>query len=421
MRPRVLVSAFACNPYRGSEPGLGFHYVRALAHHCDLTVVTEEIENRDALESFRETDAVFRSVRFVYLPWPRTHTDGSRDVDGNLVSYYGAYNRWQKLAQAAAVDLLQSEPFDLLHQLTMTGYREPGYLWNLNKPFVWGPVGGFVMMPWRFLPALGMRGAAQCGLRNVLNWVQSRFSPRVRKAISRAEIILASTTVDFDFLKAAGRGDVILLGENGASDIKAPVRRPRDPNETLVLSWSGLHVPRKGLRIALHALKRIPDRYPVRLDILGAGPDTQNCRALANTLGVAHRCRFHGWLKRENALKIMLSADALLLTSLQDATTAVLFEAMVAGLPIIAHSCCGFQDALTEDCALLIPLVSPAVSYQGFAAAIIRLCTDPLLCERLSRGARERAVGQTWERRASIILDSYRKVLNRYATAHSSS
>jgi hypothetical protein len=26
--------------------------------------------------------------------------------------------------------------------LNMIGYREPGYLWKLNVPFVWGPMGG---------------------------------------------------------------------------------------------------------------------------------------------------------------------------------------------------------------------------------------------------------------------------------------
>ena len=40
----------------------------------------------------------------------------------------------------------------------MVGYREPGYLWKIEKPFVWGPIGGLENSPWRFLPSLGIKG-----------------------------------------------------------------------------------------------------------------------------------------------------------------------------------------------------------------------------------------------------------------------
>jgi len=42
-RPNVLISAFSCNPERGSEPGVGHFFVDALAKHCNLTVITEEV------------------------------------------------------------------------------------------------------------------------------------------------------------------------------------------------------------------------------------------------------------------------------------------------------------------------------------------------------------------------------------------
>ena len=33
---------------------------------------------------------------------------------------------------------------DLIHQLTSISFREPGFLWRLDKPFVWGPISGNV-------------------------------------------------------------------------------------------------------------------------------------------------------------------------------------------------------------------------------------------------------------------------------------
>ena len=409
-RPRVLISAFACNPEMGSEPGLGFRYVRALAPHCDLTVVTEEMQNRSAIERQMKSDPILTSVRFHFIPWPRLTRAGEMDDHINFVSYYRAYNRWQRDALAWAREAVQAGQFDVVHHLTMTGFREPGYLWTLGIPFVWGPVGGHVMMPIRFMRSLGLRGAVQCLIRNVLNWIQMRLSMRVAFARHAARTVFASTSVDLVALRKQGVGNVVLLGENASQGPKRREPRCRDQSQPLKLVWSGLHIPRKALPIALNALARCPaDR--AELHVLGMGPETVRWKKIANRLGVQERCHFHGWLRRDRAIELVRGMDALVLTSVQDATTAALFEALEEGLPVVAHRACGFQDILTSDCALLVPLQSPDVSCSGFADAILQLANDPDLYNRLSSGALHRTAECTWEKRAAAVLRAYRGVV----------
>ncbi len=71
--------------------------------------------------------------------------------------YYTGYAAWQRAAYRAALDLHRDRPFDLAHQLNITGYREPGYLWKLPIPFVWGPVGGAADIPPGFFPIMSAR------------------------------------------------------------------------------------------------------------------------------------------------------------------------------------------------------------------------------------------------------------------------
>jgi glycosyltransferase involved in cell wall biosynthesis len=351
--------------------------------------------------------------------------------------------------------LAASHKFDLLHHLTMTGYREPGYLWSLPLPFVWGPIGGFVMMPWRFLPSLGPRGFRQCAVRNVLNAIQARCSPRVRQAVRAARVLFASTSVDRSALARFYRRDAILLGENGAdiSQLAEPrqlsrtrdeaadvCRTPLAPREgkhhaerdeygsysgrypqggttngakgrPLRIAWSGLHIPRKALPILLGAVELASKEVPVEVSILGDGPENSRWRSLAKRLKIDGLCRFYGWLPRAEAIEVMRSADLFAVTSLQDATSAVLFEALSAGLPVISHACCGFQDVLTDHCAVLVPMTSPTASIHGFAAAIKRVYAENTLYEQLSRGAIERARELSWENRANVILHAYQQVL----------
>ncbi len=411
-RPKVLISAFACDPRKGSEPGLGYNYVRRLAEHCELTVMTEEMQNRGPIEEACRNDPVLREVRWQYVPWPSVAPDGRRNDGVNFLRYYHFYRCWQREAYKLAKTLVAAGDFDLVHHLTMTGFREPGYLWKLPVPFVWGPVGGHVMMPWRFLTTLGPRGMCQCGVRNVLNAVQMQTSPRVSKAARKAEVIFASTSIDRIALERLHSRRAVLLGENGAGPTRSNQPRTRKQGQPLRLGWSGLHIPRKALPILLEALALLPPEVAVEVNILGQGPETARWKTLARQLGVGGMCRFHGWLPRERALTLMGSLDALVITSLQDAGSAVLFEALALSLPVISHAACGFADALTDGCSLLVPLESPSTSARLFARAIARLFDEPDLYQRLSAGAIARARELSWARRAAIILQNYKSLLD---------
>ena len=410
-RPRVLISAFACNPTRGSEPGLGYRYVRALADHCDLTVITEALQNRGDIEDQQRRDPVLADVRFHYVPWPSLTRDGQRNDGVNFIYYYHLYRKWQREAFEVASRLVRTEEFDLVHHLTMTGYREPGYLGTLPLPFVWGPVGGHVMMPWRFLHTLGLRGMMSCATRNALNWVQMRWSPRVRAAARSAAAVLASTSVDVRAMRQCHGREAVLVGENGADAPRAEHPRSRRDGQILRLGWSGLHIPRKALPILLRAMALLPRDMVVEAHILGDGPERRRWQDTARRLGVDRLCHFHGWRPRAEAMELMSSMDAFVVTSIQDAGSAVLFEAMAVGLPIICHNCCGFADALTKDCAIMVPLKSPRLSESGFAGGIERLFLDGDLYRRLSAGAIVRAKELSWGQRAHAVLRTYNSVI----------
>ena len=66
---RVLISAYACEPQRGSEPGVGWHWAVEAARHHDVWVLTRSAF-RDAIE--RETARrPVPGLRFAYFDLPR--------------------------------------------------------------------------------------------------------------------------------------------------------------------------------------------------------------------------------------------------------------------------------------------------------------------------------------------------------------
>ena len=95
---------------------------------------------------------------------------------------YLSYNLWQRRALRAARQLHAQVRFDLVHHVNILGFREPGYLWKLDAPFIWGPVGGTQNYPWRNLSQAGLIGGVREVLRNLVNGLQLRFSRRVHRA-----------------------------------------------------------------------------------------------------------------------------------------------------------------------------------------------------------------------------------------------
>lgn len=394
-RLRVLVGAYACHPFRGSEPGVGWTWVRGLAEHVELDVVTADHEgSRVAItEVLAGERALGERLRFHFLPdfvetaW-RRHPFLLKYYQP---LYYRYYRRWMQSACELARNLDKRRPFDLVHQLTMIGYREPGYLWRLPRPFVWGPIGGTQDVPWRFLPSLGALEASRHAARNTMNAWQFRRDERFRAALDRARGVICTASDTADRMRRVhGRESQVIP----ASFAPAPHPLGRVRRRTtgpLRLVFSGLQVSRKGLPLALRALASLERELPWRLDVLGAGVMGDAWRREAAALGIAEAVTWHGQRSRDEAIGVMAAADVFLFPSLQEGSPAVVVEALALGLPVVALRHHGTADYVDASSGVLVEVESPAQVVGDLARAVRGLIASDEDLSRLSRGALERA------------------------------
>lgn len=179
---RLCVGVFSCSPLRGSEPGMGWNFLREIAATGrEVWAIT----NDEFTSEIRARAQELPSVHFVFVPEPAKRL---RNVLRRVwpPSYYWFYRWWQMRAYRVALRLQAAHKFDAVHQLNMVGFREPGFLWKLPIPFVWGPIGGLDLTDWRLLGLLDFGGRVEFFFRNVINAFQRRFLPRPRKAARRA-------------------------------------------------------------------------------------------------------------------------------------------------------------------------------------------------------------------------------------------
>ena len=145
---KILINAYACSPGMGSEPGMAWNWVSNLAKFSELHIITEG-EFREKIETVVPTLEQGVNMHFYYNPV----SEEIRKMCWNQGDwrFYKYYREWQWKTYLMAKDICSKEQIDILHQLNMIGFREPGYLWKLSReyelPFVWGPVGGLKQFP----------------------------------------------------------------------------------------------------------------------------------------------------------------------------------------------------------------------------------------------------------------------------------
>ena len=406
-RLKVLLGCYACDPGYGSEPGMGWNFVSNIAKHHDVHAIVEEGEFKETLTQFAaEHPEAVKNITFHFVR--RTHHETLRKFWPP--SYYWFYRVWHRKAYQYAKLLDAKEDFDIVHQVTISGFREPGFLWKLGKPFIWGPLGGFTDTPWCLLSNLGPLGALHFGIRNIINGIQKRWGFSARAAANHSAAILTSTTKAVDEIKRFWNRDAVLMNEvgleTGHEQFYSP---PHEPGTPLRICWAGEHIPRKALDILLQALPLCKQR--MELHVLSKGPRMKDWKRLAHRLGLDDVVTFHGFVPREEAFRIMSSSHVFCITSVREDTSTVVFEAFRYGLPIIALDHCGFSTVIDETSGIKIPINSQKQVIADYARHLDDLATHEDKRQRLSQGALARCQKFTWEAKMKVINELYANVI----------
>src|ERR1035441_9909937 len=314
---KVLVSAFAFSPVKGSEFAIGWDYVRAIASKHKVWVIARSNEREKTEEYLHEHPDAMHNVVVHYFPF----TSQSFDFPLGEVPYYLRYRHWQWRAYQLGRALDAEIDFDLIHQITATGFREPGYLWKLGKPFVWGPIGGLQFFPLRLLNAVPFRSRLFFVMKNLSTLWAMYISRRPRRAAAAAQVIIAGSTNVAEKTRSLWGREATVSCEVSAPDLepRPPVRR--GAHEPLRVIWSGACEARKALNIILLALGQLRES-PVdwRLAAVGDGPLLEQWKALAGRLGIDERCAFLGKVSRAEVLRVMATGHCFVQPSLYDAT-----------------------------------------------------------------------------------------------------
>lgn len=405
----ILVNAYAVSPNWGSEPGMGWNWVTNLARYCHLDVITEGEWSREideALKSLPQRD----NITFHYLPVP----EKVRIMCWNQGDwrFYWYYRRWQHRSEAKAREIIASKHIDVLHQLNMIGFREPGNLWKIKGiPFVWGPVGGMDLMPVSYLQGAPLKQRLFNKLKNKLNKIQYKHSPLVRGAINNSSALISAVKGVQDVFEELYHQHSVLINETGVS-IDSNIKKNKSiAGEPLKLIWVGKFDFRKQLPLALQSVIATGKR-DIEIHICGTGDDAviQDMKSIAEDGGIGKQCYWHGNVPHEKILEYMAQSDLLFFTSIMDATSTVVLEAISAGLPILCFNTCGFGPIVKDFAGITVDISNFEKSVNDFSGHLLNIYENRNILNDISSNILLNRDSLTWDSKARQMVEIYKSV-----------
>ncbi|MFE4105436.1 glycosyltransferase family 4 protein [Almyronema epifaneia] len=380
---KILVSAYACRPQEGSEPGIGWHLVQELAKVHQVWVLTRA-NNQPAIAAELAANPI-SNLQVIYcdLPlWLQKLNHGQKLVH---LHYY----LWQIAAYRLGRRLQAKNNFDLVHHVTYVRYWSPSFLSLLPLPFVWGPVGGGEATPRGFWSALGKRGLAYELLREAIHRL-SELDPFLRLTARRSAIAYATTADTARCLRRLGAQRVEVFSQLGLStaELSALADLPLPPQPRFLSMGRLLHW--KGFHLGLQAFAQADLPPDVTYWIVGDGPERDRLKQLAAALGISDRVKFWGKLSRSETLQKLADCSVLVHPSLHDSGALVCAEAMAAGRPVICLDQGGPALQVTAATGFKVAAQQPAQVIQDLAAAMDCLAQDKTLWQQMSQASRQR-------------------------------
>jgi glycosyltransferase involved in cell wall biosynthesis len=403
----ILLSAYACEPNRGSEEGVGWNFVVQAAKNHDIWVLTRSFY-RSAIEAELEQRPQPK-IHFTYFD-PFNWTSDWRDTQGAVQLHYYL---WQIQAYFVAKPLHRQIQFDLIQHVTYVKYWSPSFLALLSPPFIWGPVGGGESAPRPFWKDFGFRGQVYETLRSIAQRV-GELDPFTRLTARRSTLAIATTyetakrvrqlgafSVNVASQVALSTSELEALGQvNAAQD--GPIRFVSIGR---LIHWKGFH-----LGVSAFAQAKIPNS---EYWIIGEGAEKPRLEKLAQDLGVQTQVKFLGKLNRNELFSVLNQCHVLVHPSLHDSGGQVCAEMMAARRPVICLDLGGPALQVSESTGIKVAAHNPAQTIEDLAKAMERLAKDATLRLQMGEAGQQRvnaefnwnSIGQSFTRIYQTVLE----------------
>lgn len=376
---KILLSAYACEPNKGSEPGVGWSWAIELAKHHEVWVLTRD-NNEPTITDYLKKNPEYKNdnLHFIYVGLSRKLTFWKKGRRGMRLFYM----MWQRKALKVAKEWHSKIHFDLVQHVTFVSYTQPSYMYKLGIPLIWETVSGGENIPSEIKIEMTTKERLIEAVRK-LSQTTALVTPSIRKAMKSAKAILVATEETKAMIPEKYQSKTRVVPAIGLEKMPDVQRIERNDSKVKIV-MAGRLIYWKAFDIGLKAFLQVADKHPnAELHILGEGNQKPALQKLAEE-HLNKQVFFDPPVQHDKIFEYYSQFDLFVNTTLRDSGCMTMMEAMSIGLPCIAIAAGGPKILLGENSEGCINAISYDYCISALAEKLGTLINNPSILKELS-------------------------------------
>lgn len=396
---KIFVSAYACEPYKGSEIGVGWNWVLEMSKFFDLWVMTRA-NNREVIEEYFAKNDRPCPIHFVYydLPdWIKKFKKGMRGV-----RVY--YNLWQIGTHRLIKKTMEENDIPIYHLLTYGNALWKASSYGQKKFFIWGPTGGLDRIEKEYSKHYSFRNRiVESVRRQVVNTLPMNFGFRSR--CKNADLILCKARSTIRAIPEKYRHKAVQFTDVAANLKTVGYAQDFSDDRTIEYLVVGKLDAWRGYDLLLEALaEAIKVKQNLHLTILGEGSEKKKIEEIRKKRLLGQYVSMPGQVSMEKYKEYLMHSDVIVNPCLKEGAVTVSFDAMAYAKPFICIDTGGYTNYFSDEYAIVLPRQGRKATIDALSRALLKFSEGETRRSYSSKIAKV-AARVSWEQKGKEIHD----------------
>jgi len=348
---KILLSAYACEPNKGSEPEVGWKWATTLPRLGHEVYVVTRSNNKENIQNYLNNNNI-SNLNFIYFDYPKWLI---KIVKGKSNQYsYLYFLLWQLGIFFAVKPYIKKIKFDFIHHVTFVSLRYPSFLCLYKIPLIFGPISGGDVIPNKLRGKFTIVEKIKEFIRDLSN-NYIKFSPLMNLTFLKSKKIFVNSEATKKIIPYKYHHKTELMIAIGNSDTVNTSLNFNKDRKKFNICYAGNLLRLKGISLAIETfneLKKI--NHNVFLTVAGSGPLESELKRKAKYYNIDQSISWLGQINRDKLFELFQNNDLLLMPSLRDSGGFVILEAMSFGLPVATLDLGGPGIIVDNDCGIKI-------------------------------------------------------------------
>ena len=402
---KILLSAYACEPNKGSEPEVGWKWATTLSGLDHEVYVVTRSNNKENIQNYLNKNHI-SNLNFIYFDYPKWFIKIFKRKSNQYSYLY--FFLWQLGIFFSVKPYIKKIKFDFIHHVTFVSLRYPSFLCLYKIPFIFGPISGGDIIPNNLRKKFTLFEKIKEFLRDLSNYY-IKISPLMNLTFLKSKKIFVNSEATKKIIPSKYHYKTeLMLAIGNSNTVKTNLNFNKDKKK-FNICFAGNLLNLKGISLAIETfneLKKINSN--IFLTVAGSGPLEFELKRKAEYYNIDQSILWLGQINRNELFELFKKSDLLLMPTLRDSGGFVILEAMSFGLPVATLDLGGPGIIVDNDCGIKIDVTDKSENQIVFelVSKINNLFQNNEKILYKKKKSLERIKAFSWEQKALYIYDN---------------